>query len=65
MKVIFAGLVRNAEKFVVNNYVMLRNLGLHFKDYQFFVFESDSTDDTPYAVSLPSPVDARYSFRSR
>jgi len=64
-KVIFAGLVRNAEKFVVNNYDMLRRLGLHFKDYQFHIFESDSTDDTPYAVSIPSPWDARYSFQTR
>lgn len=65
MKVIFAGLVRNAEKSVVKNYQMLRRLGLHFKDYHFLVFESDSTDDTPYAVSLPSPWDVRYSFRTR
>jgi len=64
MSVIFAGLIRDAEKAVDSSYKMLRNIGRWFKDYHFVVLESDSSDGTAMQLEKIARRDAKFEFKS-
>jgi hypothetical protein len=65
MRVIFAGLVRNAEGAVRSSYEMLRRIGVGFKDYKFLVFENDSQDNTVKLLGDIANQDPRFEFRTK
>jgi len=64
MKILFVGLVRNAESAVWRSYQALREVGLLFKDYHFFVLENDSDDNTGKKMKRVASQDPRYEFAS-
>ncbi|CAK0809553.1 unnamed protein product [Prorocentrum cordatum] len=64
MRVIFAGLIRNAEESVFRSYAMLKRLGRQFRDYHFILFENDSTDDTAKAMKEIAQRDSKYEFQT-
>jgi hypothetical protein len=64
MKVVFGGLVRDAEASVIPAYTALRIISRHFKDYRVFVFENDSRDQTKRWLRVISERDPKFEYKS-
>ncbi|CAK0855548.1 unnamed protein product [Prorocentrum cordatum] len=64
VKVVFAGLVRDAGESIIPAYVALKVLARQFKDYHFFVLENDSRDQTKRWLRVASERDPRFECKS-
>jgi len=64
MRILFAGLIRNAEASVWRSYLALKELGRHFADYRFLVLENDSDDQTSQKMREVARMDKKYEIRS-